>query len=107
MTLRSNTRRSKKMNDATERDELPEIPEYDPKMIRRASRRGIVRVTLIVIVIIATISAVAINGSGWISHSHHPWRHTVTATESAALAHPGYDQYSWMSYHVTNQHMSR
>jgi hypothetical protein len=73
--------------------EIPAIPDFNPKMVRRATRRGLLRVAVIAALIVGAAFAVVDFGSGWLARRHDNGARTQQAVEGAMIAHPGYAQY--------------
>jgi hypothetical protein len=77
-------------DDATANDDIPEIPDFDPKFLRRASRRGVARVAIITALIVIALGAAVEYAPGRIARArvdvHHMREVVARASE---LARPG------------------
>ena len=67
-----------------------EIPEFDAKSVRRASRRGVVRAALIATLVVGMVFAVVDFGTGAYARSQHDPQRKLFLMNSATMGHPGY-----------------
>jgi hypothetical protein len=78
-------------DEAMDREqETIDIPEFDAKAVRRASRRGVVRVALIAALMVGVAFAAVDYGTGRIARSQHPAHKFEVLTAGASFGDPGY-----------------